>query len=448
MNVSHDTTEPAPATALSCAICGARSAWQQGFVTEPRFLLSSRTICLTCYAYRQRFFLYYLKWLMWTAAIVALGFFVAGSVWSGVVFALGLYALAYLAIVLHELGHFAAARLVGVEVPIMSFGGGLHMKVVKLRDTFLLLSPSPTEGLIIPAFASRDHFKKKDLLISFAGPATNIAMALPGLFILQSAEGQSLPDVLGVGLGLWTAINLLLGVANLFPFSDKTAFGQRSSDGAQILRLLKIPEAEIDKLIRARDLLRASVEFSYGDKERCLALLEKQAAHGQESFHTRILTVAALIDTDRLDPAVERGRAHLEDESPGLMEKAMLQNNVAFALFLRGHPGDLDEADRLSASAHDVLPMILAVKSTRGAVLIARGRFSEGVELLTDKRFRMDTPSNRATVYANRARGLAAMGELASARESMRAAQQLDAGNRLLPSASEAIQAAARAWAT
>src|SRR5690606_22441586 len=144
--------------------------------------------------------------------------------------------LLYLAIVLHELGHFAAARLLGIEIPLMSFGGGLRAKTVKLRDMFLLLSPTPSEGLIIPVYTARKHFRKKALAIFFAGPATNIAAALPGLLVLLPEESPHLPDVAEVGLALWTVINLLLGVTNLFPFSSQSSFGEQRSDGAQILK--------------------------------------------------------------------------------------------------------------------------------------------------------------------------------------------------------------------
>jgi hypothetical protein len=265
-------------------------------------------------------------------------------------------------------------------------------------------------------------------------------MALLGFSVLLPFDGRYLSDLVGGGLVLWILINLAFGIGNLAPFSSKTAFGQVQSDGTKIWVFRRIPNEDIEKLVRQRNLLRASIEFAYGDMERCLYILEKEIVPDEHSVLYKTLITAAVAEVDDLDRGVELGRRYLQDDNLGLMEKAMLQNNLAFTLFLRGSAEDLDEADELSARANDVLPMILAVKSTRGSVLIGQGRYREGVELLTDKRFRIETPSHQATVYAIRAKGLAGLGRLRRARESFRVAQSLDPANRHLSSAVAAIQ--------
>lgn len=195
---AHNATDAdSPPKTFTCQICRACSEWQQGFVTESRFVQRSRTICVTCSAYRQKFLRYYLYWLGWIGLALGVGYVLTQSFTAAAVFALGVYALTYLAIVLHELGHFTAARLVDIDVPVVSFGGGLRAKVLRFRGTFLILSPTPTEGLIIPAYASGEHFRKKALLITIAGPITNIVMALLGLAALLSFDGRYLTDLVG-----------------------------------------------------------------------------------------------------------------------------------------------------------------------------------------------------------------------------------------------------------
>jgi tetratricopeptide (TPR) repeat protein len=440
MSSNEVATEPdSPPKTLTCQICNASSEWTEGFVTEPRLVQSSRTICVTCSGYRQKYLRYYLYWLRWVAVAVGAGYIFTRSIAAAIVFAVGVYTLTYLAIVLHELGHFAAARLAGIDVPVMSFGGGLRAKVLQFRRTFLILSPTPREGLIIPACESREHFRKKALLITVAGPLANLAMGLLGLFVLLSLEGQHLSNLVGGGIFLWTLINFAFGIGNLAPFSSRTAFGEVKSDGAQILAFRRIPDHDIEKILRHRNILRASIEFAYGEMERCLSIFEEEVASSEDSVLYKTLITAALGETHRVDRGVEVGRRYLVDDSLGLMEKALLQNNLAFTLFLRGNAGDLDEAGELSARAIEVLPMTLSVKGTRGSILIAQGRYREGVELLTDKRFRLETPSHRATVYAIRAEGLARLGELTLARKSLRAAQSLEPANRHLSSAAAAI---------
>ena len=72
------------------------------------------------------------------------------------------------------------------------------------------------------------------------------------------------------------------------------------------------------------------------------------------------------------------------------------------------------------------------------------GRYEEGVELLSDKRFKLETPSHQATVKAMLAIGLAHLGEKERARRSLDAARALDAESHHLAAAEAAIAAAER----
>jgi Zn-dependent protease len=97
-------------------------------------------------------------------------------------------------LLLHEVGHMAAATMLGV--PVREFG--LSWRGAYNRR----------------AYASR---RRDDVLISFAGPLTNLFLALPMFFL----------PVIGHQLAL---CNLMLCVVNLLPIP--------SSDGLRILRNL------------------------------------------------------------------------------------------------------------------------------------------------------------------------------------------------------------------
>jgi hypothetical protein len=323
----------------------------------------------------------------------------------------------------------------------MSIGGGFRGAVFRVRDTFLILSPTPTEGLIIPLFASARHFRKKHVFITAAGPVTNVLLAVAGLAILLSREGDPLSNIVGGGLLLWTLINIVLGIANLAPFKMKTAYGEAYSDGAQILATRRVTDEGIEQLMSRRNLILASLEYAYGDKLRCLSILENEAGPPEGIGRLGAWMTAVLAETGRLDQGVELGRLYLRDEDLGHMDKALLQNNLAYLLFLRNGEADLDEADSLSAMAIDALPMVLAVKGTRAGVLVARGRNEEGVKLLDDRRFRLEPRSHRASIFATRARGLAGLGERNLAIKAFRKAQRLEPANRCLPLAEAAIGA-------
>lgn len=433
--------------ARQCRLCGVESEWNGGFVDQTSVIRGPHQVCITCFTFRKKYRDHYLSWFWWSSVALVFGYRLTGSFEGAVLFGVGIYAAAYLSIVLHELGHWIAAAALGVHVAAMSFGGGLRTKAFKIRDTFVLFGPAPSEGLVLPLHRTARHFRWKQMLIVAAGPAVNAAAALPGLFLLVNsdyyAQGPAAWSLL-----FWTIINAVLAIGNLVPFKIKTAFTEQPSDGAQLLSLPKMSDDSVDELIAARQRTLALLEFQYGDMDAGLAAIEDELERDNASAHSQIVATALLAETGRVERCIESGRKYLESEALPPMERAILQNNVAYALFLTGDPAHLEEADALSAMAMEVLSMLLAVRSTRGAILIAGGRYREGVDLLTDKRFRMETRRHGARVACGRAKGEAHLGKLEEAAASLREAMKLDPASRELTAVRELIAAAERPQAS
>jgi tetratricopeptide (TPR) repeat protein len=424
MNSTAESDGSAPVT-TRCRLCGVESEWKGGFVDQTSVIRGPHQVCITCFTFRKKYRDYYLSWLWWSSAALVFGYRLTGSIEGGVLFGVGIYAAAYLSIVLHELGHWLAATALGVHVAAMSFGGGLRTKTFKVRNTFVLFGPAPSEGLVLPLHRTARHYRWKQMLIVVAGPAVNAAAAIPGLILLVNTDYYD-QGLAARSLLFWTIINAGLAICNLLPFRIKTAFTEQPSDGAQLLSLPKMSDERIDELIAARQRTLALLEFQYGDMNAGLAVIEDELERDDTSAHNQIVATALFAETGRLEKCIASGRKYLDSEGLAPMERAILQNNVANALFLTGDPAHLDEADTLSAMAMETLPMLLAVRSTRGAVLIASGRYREGVDLLTDKRFRMETRRHRARVACGRAQGEAHLGRLEKAAASLREAMRLD----------------------
>jgi regulator of sigma E protease len=123
---------------------------------------------------------------------------------------IGIIGLSFMVFV-HELGHFLAAKWMGVRVHTFSIGFGKKLIRVKRGDTEYCLSMIPFGGYVAMAgenpdeggYGATDEFQKKSIparmFIAVAGPAANILFALALLFGLYLAGVQEPKPGLIVG---------------------------------------------------------------------------------------------------------------------------------------------------------------------------------------------------------------------------------------------------------
>ena len=198
-----------------CRTCGAKSRWEQGFVKTRTLFGRTQTTCATCWLYDRKFRGVYVRWAFGAAWLVLGGYYVAESAALVVPLALAIYAILYVAVVAHELGHAAAALALGFRVTALSLGGGLHSKVLSWRKTFILLGPSPFEGLAVLSPPSTRRYRAKMALVLAAGAIANFLSAALGLLVLE-LERPVFGTLEHELLYLWIGLNLLM-VLNLLP---------------------------------------------------------------------------------------------------------------------------------------------------------------------------------------------------------------------------------------
>jgi regulator of sigma E protease len=123
---------------------------------------------------------------------------------------IGIIGLSFMVFV-HELGHFLAAKKMGVRVHTFSIGFGKKLIRVKRGDTEYCLSLIPFGGYVAMAgenpdeggYGATDEFQQKSvparIFIAVAGPAANILFALALLFALYITGVQEPKPGLIVG---------------------------------------------------------------------------------------------------------------------------------------------------------------------------------------------------------------------------------------------------------
>jgi regulator of sigma E protease len=130
-----------------------------------------------------------------------------------------------LLIILHELGHFLAAKRMGI--PIARFSVGLGPKVwgFKMGETEYWLSLIPCGGYVMPAMKDEEAFDKIPLksriLFSLGGPAANILGAFLCLALMNIAKlGCSVHSVIYLPLEQICQMALQIGTAIPLLFSQ------------------------------------------------------------------------------------------------------------------------------------------------------------------------------------------------------------------------------------
>ena len=130
-----------------------------------------------------------------------------------------------LLIVLHELGHFLAAKRMGI--PIARFSVGLGSKVwgFKMGGTEYWLSMIPCGGYVLPAMDDEEDFDKiplrRRILFALAGPAANILGAFLCLSLINIVQlGGSVESVIYLPLEQIWQMTIQIGSAIPMLFSQ------------------------------------------------------------------------------------------------------------------------------------------------------------------------------------------------------------------------------------
>jgi len=136
---------------------------------------------------------------------------------------LGILALLSLLVVIHELGHLAAARLAGIPVAGFSVGFGPKLWTRRWGQVEYSLRALPLGGFVMPAMTDEQEFSAlplgKRLAFFLGGPLANLIATLPLFSILNgTARGWSSYQILiapfqQVAAACW---RLLVLIASLF----------------------------------------------------------------------------------------------------------------------------------------------------------------------------------------------------------------------------------------
>src|SRR5436305_4380102 len=131
---------------------------------------------------------------------------------------LGTLVILGLLILIHEAGHLAAAKLVGIPVAGFSVGFGPKIWSRRRGRTEYALRAFPLGGYVLPAVTDIEEFRafalRKRLVYFLGGPLANLAAALPLLALLNARYELSLYAILiapfaQVAIACWQVLSSL-----------------------------------------------------------------------------------------------------------------------------------------------------------------------------------------------------------------------------------------------
>src|SRR5687767_12870338 len=129
-----------------------------------------------------------------------------------------IFCIVSLLIILHELGHFLAAKWLGIPIERFSVGLGPKVWGFKMGETEYWLSLIPCGGYVMPALKDEEAFDKIPLrdriLFLLGGPAANILGAVLGLALMNVVQlGFSINSVIYLPLEQIGQMAIQIGAA-------------------------------------------------------------------------------------------------------------------------------------------------------------------------------------------------------------------------------------------
>jgi tetratricopeptide (TPR) repeat protein len=301
---------------------------------------------------------------------------------------------AMLCVLAHELGHVAAARIIGWRPFQIIIGSG---KTICQKDFWrinVIIKLFPGGGLAIAAPPKECKYSRfKHGFFILAGPMVNLSMLLLAvLWIFRGSdrvttafyfEGFFGPLTYQLALAqLFVFSNLLQLISGLWPRRVMTEAGKIPNDGLALINLTKTSAAHTKKLYASYYFLEA-MRFQ---RHKNFSEAQKSCEAGLREFpaeeHLANLLGTLLLQARRYLDARDCFLRLLPNIAQSGTLRVVLLNNIAYADAMIGDSSLLDEADQYSKEALEKIPWIPAFNGTRGTVLVAKGQVDDGIEFL------------------------------------------------------------------
>jgi tetratricopeptide (TPR) repeat protein len=346
---------------------------------------------------------------------------------------------------LHETGHMAAARIVGLPVPRVEVGIGRRLHRWSWRGTTIVLNAFPMSGRTLVGGEHDRGVRWRCWISVAAGPiVTFMLAAAPASWPAPLPLGDVFAPLSALAGGpaireLVAFANAWMLIFNLVPLPLFRRAGLGWTDGIQLVRLPFVAAAKLREIMTTPALAEAMDCWERDDNVAARRILDEALNRVPNAVGLRCAVGITLMNQERLREARDVFVELYAEQEPKSELRWTLRNNIAWMNF-RLRSDDLRaEADEHSAAVSRRYPLVSWALGTRGAVLLWLGRHEDAIGFLERAYVRASLDSHRALNACCLTLALAAQGRKADAREWLDRATRLHAACPLLDEARASI---------
>lgn len=321
----------------------------------------------------------------WIILIVAISFVAIGGEYSklaNIGFNLLIFLIGFkLAVFIHEMGHLLFAQFVGGTPRRMILGKGHKVAETKFKGVKIILNSNFNSGLAYAAFDNLNFIRLKLLCYISGGFLTNFLAAsiLALLFNFSLAFSQDIQFSSVIVIA-----NLFAGFLVLIPYSSTRQGLQLYSDGLLILKIPFYKKSDLIELSSVNELLDAYDLFESKKYQEAITVYEnfQSKTEGAKTANINLSIAHMKLGNYELAAELMEELLPLVNEEPFTRFKNYIFNAIAWEYLLLNR---LDEADKYSDLAYKVDPNTKHIRGTRASVLIEKGKYEEGKNLLINE---------------------------------------------------------------
>ncbi|HLO87703.1 MAG TPA: site-2 protease family protein [Nostocaceae cyanobacterium] len=275
-----------------------------------------------------------------------------------------IYAWLYFSIFSHEMGHFCAAKILGLRPKLVKVGSGYKFLQINLFAAKFEFMVMPTGGITEFSNLFVNNLKYKLFTVYLAGSLVQIIF----IFILLNIYSRFIYHPL-ILIFIFIEVGILIN--NLTP-SEVELYGKKiSTDGRMIIQVLTTNyQGNLQRIV---DLSRYKIK----DENLADGLFKEDI-----NALRKIFEALEAVVKNNFDIGIQLFNELLSEPKLSKSERVYILDNLTSIVINYGQKQYLSLADTWSLQAIEIAQDCKTLQGTRGAILVELERFSEGKEML------------------------------------------------------------------